>query len=67
MLRCRGKRRIGKVQSTKALVICTEVSGCRRADSFYIHSASYILSVSEKKREEYCRWIPQKCRASSSG
>jgi hypothetical protein len=55
------------MQSTKGLVICTEVSGCRRADSFFIHSASYILSVSEKKREEYCREIPQKCRASSSG
>jgi hypothetical protein len=67
MLHCRGKRSIGKMQSTKGLVTCTEVSGCRRADSFFFHSGSYILSVSEKKREEYCRGIPQKCRASSSG
>jgi len=43
MLRCRGNRRIRKMQSTKGLVICTEVSGCRRADSFCIHSLSYIL------------------------
>jgi hypothetical protein len=67
MLRCRGRRRIGMMQSTKELVTRIEVSGCRRADSFYIHSDSYILSVSEKKREEYCHGIPQKCRASSPG
>ena len=37
------------------------------ADSFFFHSDSYILSVSEEKRDKYCRGIPQKCRASSAG
>jgi hypothetical protein len=45
------------------LVGRTEVSGRRRADSSSISSDAYNLSVSEKKREEYCRAIPQNCPA----
>jgi hypothetical protein len=52
------------MQLPKRLVGCIEVSGRRRADSFSIKSDSYNLSVSKKKREEYCRALPQKCRAS---
>ena len=51
------------MQSPKRLVGCIEVSGRRRADSSSHKSDSYNLSVSEKKREEYCRAIPQNCRA----
>src|SRR4029077_14835264 len=40
-----------------------EVSGRRRADSSSIESEAYCLSVSEKKREEYYRAIPQNCPA----
>jgi len=54
-----GKRSFRKMQSTGQLVGCTEVSGCRRADSPLDNSDAYHLRVSEKKREEYCRAIPQ--------
>jgi hypothetical protein len=54
---------IRTMQSPKWLVGRTEVSGRRRADSSSISSDTYNLSVSEKKREEYCQVIPQNCPA----
>jgi hypothetical protein len=54
------------MQPTEQLVGRTEVSGRRRADSSLNNLGTYNLRVSEKKREEYCRAIPQNCRASRS-
>jgi len=38
-----GDRGIRKMQSTERLVGCTEVSGCRRADSSHNDSGGYNL------------------------